>query len=910
MRSADLRRSFVDFFAARGHRPVASSPLVPHGDATLLFTNAGMVQFKDYFTGAARPDFDRAVTVQKCLRVSGKHNDLENVGPSPRHHTFFEMLGNFSFGDYFKAEAIEWGWELVTKTWGLPPSRLFASVFREDDEAFELWRKIAGLPEARVVRCGEKDNFWAMGETGPCGPCSEIYVDLRPDAPLVGWDEGTDSGRYLEIWNLVFMQFERDASGAMTPLPKPSIDTGAGLERVAAVLAGVPSNYDTDLFRPLLEATATLAKTEYGRAAQADVSMRVIADHLRATAFLLADGVIPSNEGRGYVLRRLLRRAVRHGMRLGFEEPFLHRLLPVVDEAMAGAYAELAATRAASQATVRAEEEKFLATVATGSKMVQEAIEEAKRAGAVALPGAAAFRLYDTYGLPIQLLREIAEEEKFGLDETGFESALAEQRERSRAAGGAQRRLRVELQAALAEALEAVPATEFVGYVEGPDAAEQQLSIEGVRVLALVSLVEAPDGAAEGSAVADLASSVGLGEKGVVVTDRTVFYAESGGQVGDVGEMRWEGGRARVVDTQKDGAGHILHFVEVVAGRIQKPFPSMQLLVSVSHRLPTQRNHTATHLLHAALRGVLGEGVRQAGSLVHPDYLRFDFTYGRPLTAEERAEVERRVNEWVLRAVDTRIVAGRSIAEAKAAGAMALFGEKYGDTVRTVEIPGFSLELCGGCHVRNTGEIGPFVVRSERGVASGVRRIEALSGERALAHLRERDAELARVEAALGAETGRALGEVEALRRAVRERDAELAKLRRELVTGAASGGTGGEGEIRAVAGVRLLVREVPPAPAGELRDLAEALRGRLGTGVVVLGARGEGKVSLIAAATDDVKGRVPAGRLLKEVAALVGGSGGGRDDFAQAGGKHPEALPEALARVPELVEKLAAAAR
>jgi len=394
------------------------------------------------------------------------------------------------------------------------------------------------------------------------------------------------------------------------------------------------------------------------------------------------------------------------------------------------------------------------------------------------------------------------------------------------------------------------------------------------------------------------------------VTDRTVFYAESGGQVGDVGEMRWEGGRARVVDTQKDGAGHILHFVEVVAGRIQKPFPSMQLLVSVSHRLPTQRNHTATHLLHAALRGVLGEGVRQAGSLVHPDYLRFDFTYGRPLTAEERAEVERRVNEWVLRAVDTRIVAGRSIAEAKAAGAMALFGEKYGDTVRTVEIPGFSLELCGGCHVRNTGEIGPFVVRSERGVASGVRRIEALSGERALAHLRERDAELARVEAALGAETGRALGEVEALRRAVRERDAELAKLRRELVTGAASGGTGGEGEIRAVAGVRLLVREVPPAPAGELRDLAEALRGRLGTGVVVLGARGEGKVSLIAAATDDVKGRVPAGRLLKEVAALVGGSGGGRDDFAQAGGKHPEALPEALARVPELVEKLAAAAR
>jgi alanyl-tRNA synthetase len=901
MRSADLRRSFVDFFAARGHRPVPSSPLVPHGDATLLFTNAGMVQFKDYFTGAAKPDFARAVTVQKCLRVSGKHNDLENVGPSPRHHTFFEMLGNFSFGDYFKAEAIEWGWELVTKVWGLPPERLFASVFREDDEAYELWRTISGLPESRLVRCGEKDNFWAMGETGPCGPCSEIYVDMAPERPLVGWEEGSDSGRYLEIWNLVFMQFERtrnDAGEIVTaPLPKPSIDTGAGLERVAAVLAGVGSNYDTDLFRPLLEATATLAKTAYGRGAEADVSMRVIADHLRATAFLLADGVIPSNEGRGYVLRRLLRRAVRHGMRLGFEEPFLHRLLPVVDEAMGGAYAELGATRLASQATVRAEEEKFLSTVAIGSKMVQEAIEEAKRGGAPALPGAAAFRLYDTYGLPIQLLREIAEEEKYGLDESGFEAAMAEQRERSRAAGGEQRRLRVELQEALAAALEGKPATEFVGYLEGLGPAEQKLSIEGVRVLALRRTAA---GAGGSEPTPEGEDELAAGDQGVVVTDRTVFYAESGGQVGDVGEMRWEGGRARVVDTQRDGAGHTLHFVEVVEGRIQKPFPSMQLFVSVSNRLPTQRNHTATHLLHAALRGVLGDGVRQAGSLVHPDHLRFDFTYGKPMTPEERTEVERRVNESVLRAVDTRIVAGRSVEEAKAAGAMALFGEKYGDTVRTVEVPGISLELCGGCHVRNTGEIGPFVVRSERGVASGVRRIEALTGERALAFLHGRDEELGRVEAALGAESGRALQEVEALRRSLKERDLELAKLRVQLVSGGSAPSDGQE-----VGGVKLDVREVPLAPAGELRNLAELLRGRLGSGVVVLGARGDGKVSLVAAATDDVRARVPAGKLLKEVAALVGGSGGGRDDFAQAGGKLPDELPAALARVPELVAAL-----
>ncbi len=439
MRSADIRRSFVDYFAERGHRPVPSSPLVPHGDATLLFTNAGMVQFKDFFTGAAVPDFRRAVTVQKCLRVSGKHNDLENVGPSPRHHTFFEMLGNFSFGDYFKAEAIEWGWDLVTRVWGLPKAHLFASVFREDDDAAELWRRISGLPAERIVRCGEADNFWAMGETGPCGPCSEIYVDRRPAAPLVSWEEGTDSGRYLEIWNLVFMQFERsrrdDGEIVTAPLPKPSIDTGAGLERVAAVLAGVDSNYDTDLFTPILEATATLARTEYGRAAEADVSMRVVADHLRAIAFLLADGVIPSNEGRGYVLRRLLRRAVRHGMRLGFEEPFLCRLLPVVEEAMAGAYAELAATRAASESTIRTEEEKFLSTHAQVSKLFQEVVEEAKAKGQSTIAGGRAFRLYETNGASWELMAEIAQEERMSIDEQGFTRALqAQQRKIANAA--------------------------------------------------------------------------------------------------------------------------------------------------------------------------------------------------------------------------------------------------------------------------------------------------------------------------------------------------------------------------------------------------------------------------------------------------------------------------------------------
>jgi len=837
------------------------------------------------------------VTVQKCLRVSGKHNDLENVGPSPRHHTFFEMLGNFSFGDYFKAEAIEWSWDLVTRVWGLPKEHLFASVYREDDEAFELWRKLSGLPEERIQRCGEKDNFWAMGETGPCGPCSEIFVDRHPEEPAVGWGEGTDSGRYLEIWNLVFMQFDRDASGATRPLPRPSIDTGAGLERVAAVLAGVDSNYDTDLFRPLLEATATLARIAYGRAADADVSMRVVADHLRAIAFLLADGVIPSNEGRGYVLRRLLRRAVRHGMRLGFEEPFLCRLLPVVDEAMAGVYPELAATRAASEATVRSEEEKFLATVATGSRMVQEAIESAKQRASGQLDGATVFRLYDTYGLPIQLLREIAEEEKFGIDESGFEAALEEQRERSRSVGDELRQRRLELQQSLARELESALPTEFTGYVEGSGPAEQKLSSEGVRVLAVRYLESSPGDGGEGRV-----DGLRTGDRGVVVTERTPFYAESGGQVGDRGEMRWPGGRARVFDTQKDNAGHVLHEVEVLEGRIEEPFPSVDLSVSAQHRIPTQRNHTATHLLQAALRRVLGEGVRQAGSLVHPDYLRFDFTHSKPLTPQEREEVERIVNEWVLRAVDTRIVADRPVDEARAAGAMALFGEKYGERVRTVEVPGLSLELCGGCHVRNTGEIGPFHVRSERGVASGVRRIEAITGEAALHFFRQRDHVLGEVESALGAESGRAPAAVEALRHELREREQELARLRRELLTGS-SGEAGGESEV---AGVRLLVREVPAAPPAELRGLADELRDKLVSGVVVLGTRGDGKVALVASVSKDLRERIPAGRLIREVAALVGGSGGGRDDFAQAGGKQPDQLPAALAGVAAIVERLA----
>mgnify|MGYP001588317810 CR=1 FL=1 len=897
MPSADIRQSFLQFFASRGHRQVPSSPLVPHGDATLLFTNAGMVQFKDYFTGAAVPAFRRAVTSQKCLRVSGKHNDLENVGPSPRHHTFFEMLGNFSFGDYFKEEAIEFGWELVTRGWGLDPRHLFASIYEQDDQAGELWSKISGLPAARIVRCGEKDNFWSMGETGPCGPCSEIYVDRSPQAPEVSWEAGTDSGRYLEIWNLVFMQFERAAGGGMTPLPKPSIDTGAGLERVSAVVAGVESNYDTDLFGPILRATAALAGVRYGGSHDGDVSMRVVADHLRAVAFLLADGVIPSNEGRGYVLRRLLRRAVRHGMRLGFEEPFLCRLLPTVDEAMAGFYPELGATRAASEATVRAEEEKFLATVAVGSRYVQEAIEEAKRGGRRELTGGQVFKLYDTHGLPIQLLREIAEEEKFAVDEAGFERALSGQRARSRAATGDALRGKQFVDLALAKNPDAQSPTMFEGF--------EKLSAKGVGVLAAIGIEAEPIPAEDGISSATLSETILTGESGALVLDRTVFYAESGGQVGDRGEIRWPGGRAVVTDATKDTAGRVSHWVNVVEGQISRPFPSLDLFVSESHRLPTQRNHTATHLLHAALRGVLGSGVRQAGSLVAPDHLRFDFTHGKPLSEEERRRVEALVDEWVLKAVPTRITADREYREAVAAGAMALFGEKYGDRVRTVEVPGFSLELCGGCHVANTGEIGPFVLRAERGVASGVRRIEAFTGEGAIAYLRGRDHEFAAVEAALGASAGGAESAVTSLKRELKEREAELAKLRLRLVSG--SGGGDAADDVTEVVGVKVLAREVPPAPPAELRAMADALRDKLRSGVVVLGSRGGGKVALVATVSDDLKGRISAGKLIKELALLVGGSGGGRDDFAQAGGKEPERLPEALERAPGAVAALLA---
>ena len=885
MKSSEIRSSFTEFWRARGHRVYASAPLVPHRDPTLLFTNAGMVPFKTYFLGQETPPAPRATSVQKVMRVSGKHNDLENVGPSARHHTFFEMLGNFSFGDYFKEDAIRGAWELVTGVWKIPVDRLSATVFEEDDEAHDLWLRTTGLPPERVHRAGREDNFWAMGETGPCGPCSEIFVDVQPELPAVAWHEGTASGRYLEIWNLVFMQYERGEDGSLQPLPRPSIDTGAGLERVASVLQGAGSNYDTDLFQPLLHAAAELAGTRYGASVDADVSLRVIADHLRAVCFLLADGVIPGNEGRGYVLRRVLRRAVRHGMRLGFDEPFMHRLVPVLGEVMGGAYIELAATRQATIATLRAEEEKFRSTVANGARQVQEEIERLRGEGSAVLPGPMIFRLYDTYGLPIEVIREIAEEERFRLDEAGFTAAMEAQREQSR-------RATQEVQSRLAALREVVSGhadiaeTRFEGY-------DRTELLGGLAEV--VRIATWKDGAPE------RVSTLEAGQHGVAVLDQTVFYAESGGQVGDTGLLQWDGGgRARVVDTQKDAAGVVFHFVEVEHGTLERHAP-VDLRVDHEQRLAVQRNHTATHLLHAALRQVLGKSVRQAGSLVAPDRLRFDFTYHRGMFGKEQEQTEDLVNEWVRRAVTTDFV-WRSYQEAIAAGAMALFGEKYGERVRTVNVPGFSLELCGGCHVHNTGEIGLFLIESERGVASGVRRIEALTGTHALAEVRRQRAAHAALVARLGIRAGdydQQLQRADQLRQRQDQLEHEMRRLRMQLVSGAPAGDT-----EHMVEGVRVVAREVPPAPANELRDMADALRSKMGSGVVVIGTRGDGNVSLVAAVSKDLTARVRAGELVKRLSALVGGGGGGRPDFAQAGGREPDKLPQALADVPAAVRE------
>ena len=892
MHPNDIRASFLKYFERHGHRIVASSPLVPGDDPTLLFTNAGMNQFKDVFLGREKRDYVRATTSQKCMRVSGKHNDLDNVGPSNRHHTLFEMLGNFSFGDYFKQDAIELAWNLLTKEWGLDPSRLYATVFKgeagipRDDEAYDRWREF--LPADRVGELGMADNFWAMGDTGPCGRCSEIYYDRGPEVPGSGdfiADVEGGSERFVEIWNNVFMEFERDAQATLTPLPAPSIDTGMGLERIAAVLQGVLSNYDTPLFTPILQATAALAGRPYGGSmAAADVSMRVVADHLRAMTFLIADGVVPSNEWRGYVLRKIMRRAMRHGRKLGLHEPFLFSLVDVLVHEMGGAYPELKAGRDAVVQVVRAEEERFDAVLTGGLPRLEEALERAAK-GARVLPGDEAFKLYDTYGLPRDFIEDLASNQGLQFDAEGFAREMAGQREKARAKSSFDGRKGEDFTFGGDGGRATLAATGdvFEGYSE--------TRLEGVAVAALFDDAKQP------------VDALAAGQSGWAVLARTPFYVEAGGQVSDQGWIETAAGRSRVSGVVRLGAGlPRAHRVEPAASTLRTG-DLVTAEVDVTLRDATRRNHTATHLLHSALRQVLGPHVKQAGSLVAPDRLRFDFVHFSAVAADEVRRIEDIVNQAILRN-EVVTTAVRDTQEAIAAGAMALFGEKYGDQVRVVSIGDgrFSTELCGGTHVRATGDIGQLLVTEETGVAAGVRRVEAVTGLGALEYARPRLHEFERVRSFLNAGADDVVARLEArlqaLEKAVKERDRKLAK--------AAAGDAGGEAQRVAIGDVTLVCRRVDDASKDLLRSIADQIKSTLTSGVVFLaGPTADGKVAMVASVTGNVSGRLKAGQLVKELAPIVGGGGGGRPDFAEAGGKDPAQVDAMLAAAPGVVQRL-----
>jgi len=889
--SRKVRETFLSYFEEKGHRRVSSSPLVPAEDPTLLFTNAGMNQFKDVFLGRESRPYARAASAQKCVRAGGKHNDLDNVGYTARHHTFFEMLGNFSFGDYFKEEAIAFAWELVTERYGFEPKRLWATVYTDDDEAAKLWERY--LPASRVLRFGEKDNFWSMGDTGPCGPCSELHVDQGPHVP----GDETPNGRgdrVMEIWNLVFMQFERDSEGRTTPLPKPSVDTGAGLERITALLTGKNNNFDTDLFAPLIRKIEAISGKSYrGGMAEEDAPFRVIADHLRAATMLMADGVMPANTGRGYVLRRILRRAARYGRRLGIEGSELCGLVEPVFAVFDGVYfgEEHRTLKSEVWELVRSEERSFAKTMSAGADRVGEAISDARRKDETGLSGKTVFRFYDTYGIPLELIEELAQDEGLSVDRAGFEKELEEARERSKGAS------KFEADDALLPEELADPAweTAFRGYPE-----DDFTSLTGAKAIGLFRV---------DAGAATPVESLPAGAEGLLVTDRTVFYPEGGGQVTDAGSVTWDGGRAEMTSARRSASGRFVqHHVKVEGGTLSKG-ASLTLEVPEWTRRRTQANHTGTHLLHAALRKVLGESVRQMGSLVAPDRLRFDYAATRPTTAAEIAEIERLVNEQVLR--DTPVTKEvTSMDEAKAKGAMMFFGEKYGERVRVVDVPGFSTELCGGCHVGRTGEIGAFKVLSDRGLAAGVRRIEAITSLGAVERLNRDEQILGELSETAQVPAEELPGKLRDLLAKLRDSEKEIAKLKVELATGGSGKRSGGEEGVVEVGGTKLLARRVPTLPANELRNLADTFRGKLGSGVVLLGTESEGKVTLLAAVTSDLVARVSADDLAKTMAPVVGGRGGGKPDLAQAGGKDPEKIEAALsAGLARAKERLAASA-
>jgi alanyl-tRNA synthetase len=866
----DLRRAFIQYFEQQGHRAVPSAPLIPQADPTLLFTNAGMNQFKRVFLGEETRAYNRAVTVQKCLRAGGKHNDLENVGYTRRHHTFFEMLGNFSFGDYFKEDAIRFGWEFLTSVVGLSKDRMWITIFREDDEADRLWRKI-GVSPSRIVRCGEKDNFWQMADTGPCGPCSELHFDQGPSVPGDATPNG-EGDRVIEIWNLVFMQFNRDSAGTLNPLPKPSIDTGMGLERLTAVAQGRLSNYDSDLFAPLLAAIGSRAGAQYGAVEQADRSMRVIADHLRAITFLMADGVLPSNEGRGYVLRRILRRAARHGRLLGITEPFLHELTATVVEQMGEAYHELRPAAGTVAEATRGEEERFIATLDQGLPILNDMLTKVRASGQNMLSGTEIFKLYDTYGFPMDLIAEACREQDIRLDETGFEAAIEEQRTRARKTGGFEGET---ARPALSEVAARVGTTAFVGY--------EHLNSEGV-VQALLKGDRLVKDAREGDDIE-------------VVLDVTPFYAEGGGQAGDQGLLTGPDGRVEIRETTRPVPTLIVHKGVVTSGSIREG-ERLQLSVNRRTRHDAARNHTATHLVHAALRDLLGPHVKQYGSLVAPNRLRFDFAHFRPLASRDIDEIESIVNEQVRQdqPVQTDVM---GVQEAVAGGALAFFGDKYGDQVRVVHIDTFSKELCGGTHCRRTGEIGLFRIVSESGVAAGVRRIECLTGSGALDSLKRLEADVRELSDLLKVAPGEVVARTRKLNEQLKEKERELAEVKLKMASTSS-----GDAQAREIKGVQVHAQRTDGLDVNGMRALADQLRDKLRSGVVALGAANDGKVSLLVVVTKDLVGRLKAGELIKEMATEVGGTGGGRPEMAQAGGKNPEGLGTALEKVFGLVQK------
>ncbi len=876
MTGNDARRRFLDFFAKHDHQVVRSSSLVPADDPTLLFTNAGMVQFKRAFLGEEKRDYVRATTSQKCVRAGGKHNDLENVGYTARHHTFFEMLGNFSFGDYFKEKAIEYGWDLLTNGYGLPADRLWVSIYLDDDEAADIWHRQIGVPTDRIVRLGEDENFWAMGDTGPCGPCSEIHLDRGGACGLGSPDCGVDCDcdRFLEIWNLVFMQFNRDVSGKMEPLPKPSIDTGLGLERICSVLQDVETNYDIDLMVPIIRRTEELAGRAVGESRETEVAMKVIADHSRATAFLIGDGVLPANEGRGYVLRRIMRRAIRYGRNIGLVKPFLHDTARTVMEIMRPAYPELGEAEAFITNVIENEEIRFSETLDNGLRVLNDALGEVRARGEKRVPGDVIFKLYDTFGFPVDIVRDVVRDEQLELDMDGFDAAMDRQRAQSRA--------KVTF-TEIADAYRPLSAEGFQPEFKGYD----ELALESRVVLLVRDGVEAGDAAA--------------GDAVEIVAEATPFYGEAGGQVGDVGRIEGlAGDPPAAIDIQgtiKDPTGLIIHKGVVKAGRIAKG-DTVRLQVDLNARQSTARNHTATHILHAVLREVLGDHVKQAGSLVAPDRLRFDFTHFSQIEPPVLAAIERKVNARIIENVPTH-TDEMAAEEAFQSGATALFEEKYGDRVRVVSLADFSKELCGGTHVQHTGDIGFFKIVSEASVAAGVRRVEAMTGEGALDSVQQMARALEETARLLKDSPQNITLRIEKLLAQQKELEKEVERLKGKLASQTAADA---EADVREVNGVKVLARRVEADNPGALRDLVDRFRDRLQSGVVVLGCVSGAKALLIAGVTRDIQDRFHAGNIIKQLAPVVGGGGGGKPDLAQAGGSQPENLDQALAQAYEVI--------